>query len=586
MIHRIYSNKKSFKSVEFNRGLNLIIAEKTSESGKKDTRNGSGKTTLINIISFCLGGDLKVDVFPTQDIIDWKFSIEIDLFSCLIKGTRSIQNPNIIVVEGEFGQFPILPEEDKDDSFYFYKKEAWKNLLGICLFDIENNSEKYRPTFRSLISYFIRSTSGAYIEPFSYFKSQSSWSKQVNNAFLLGLNWSLASAGQEIEDKRKTILALDSSIKCGINPNKGELEVKRIQLITEIDKESKTLNEFKVLPQYKDLQEQANCLTRYLHDSMNRLLLLKQKLSQYKKTIHAETNTDKQSVETLYAEAGLIFPDMLKKSLDEVQLFHKAIVHNRKEFLRDEINQISIQIEEEEESIQNNSEKRATLMQLLEVHGALEEFTQLQNFLLSKKRKLDNIKEAINDINKISENKKKIKTEKIELESKLQRDYEFTRSKWEKAIVIFNENSKALYDSPGDLIINTTERGYEFDVDIKKGNSEGISKMKIFCYDLMLLELFSLKRNIDFLIHDSTLYDSVDSRQRALALVLVKEKSEKYNMQYICALNSDMIPYDDLPDRLDINEHICLRIKDKLPSDSILGFQFEIPKARHNEFEE
>ena len=178
----------------------------------------------------------------------------------------------------------------------------------------------------------------------------------------------------------------------------------------------------------------------------------------------------------------------------------------------------------------------------------------------------------------MAQHKKAIKASKIELETKLQRDYEQNRTEWEKAIVLFNENSQTLYDEPGNLIINTTENGYKFDVEIHKSSSEGVGKMKIFCYDLMLVEIMNQRRGIDFLFHDSSIFDGVDSRQRALALMHANRKALENNFQYICALNSDMIPNDDFDEGFSIDEFVRLTLKDKKPEDSTLGFHFELAK--------
>ncbi len=61
MIRSVKCNKASFKSVEFQAGFNVILADRTQESSQRDTRNGSGKTTLIEIIHFCLGSKLDQD---------------------------------------------------------------------------------------------------------------------------------------------------------------------------------------------------------------------------------------------------------------------------------------------------------------------------------------------------------------------------------------------------------------------------------------------------------------------------------------------------------------------------------------------
>src|SRR5580693_5426941 len=56
---RVSSNQPSFREVEFKPGFNVILAERTKDATKKDSRNGLGKSTLIEIISFCLGSKGK-----------------------------------------------------------------------------------------------------------------------------------------------------------------------------------------------------------------------------------------------------------------------------------------------------------------------------------------------------------------------------------------------------------------------------------------------------------------------------------------------------------------------------------------------
>ena len=144
---------------------------------------------------------------------------------------------------------------------------------------------------------------------------------------------------------------------------------------------------------------------------------------------------------------------------------------------------------------------------------------------------------------------------------------------------LFNENSQALYSQPGDLIINTTDDGYKFDVVIQKSGSDGVKKMKIFCYDLMLVELLSDKNLIDFLYHDSNIYDGVDARQIANAIVLAAKKSNAHGFQYICAINSDIVPRDELPDDFNFDSYVVRTLKDQPIEESTLGFKFEITKT-------
>ena len=158
-----------------------------------------------------------------------------------------------------------------------------------------------------------------------------------------------------------------------------------------------------------------------------------------------------------------------------------------------------------------------------------------------------------------------------------ERDHEQRRDVWNTPVRLFNDNSQALYQTPGHLVIDIGNAGFKYDVEIDRSGSEGVSKMKIFCFDLMLLQLMAIRSiPMDFLIHDSSLYDGVDSRQRALALERACEVSEETNTQYICALNSDMIPHDDFNAEFNFDQYIRLTLTDDSPSGSLLGFPFEI----------
>lgn len=580
MIHKIWANDKRFKPVEFTAGLNVILAERTLESGHKDTRNGAGKTTFLNIIHFCLGADLHRLSLPKDDLQDWEFYISLDICGEMLTAKRTIANAKIIEVETDISRLPLAPEEDSE-GILFYKNDDWKNLLGKCLFNFREESiAKYAPSFRSLVSYFTRRGADAYTDPFKHFRNQKTYDLQINNAYLLGLNWLHASEAQEIREKESATKALNSAIKAGIVASQGELEAERVRIERELKQESDAIKSFNVHPQYKELQEQADRLTGEIHDLTNKALLLRRKQERYEKTVSEEKAPDTSSVEKLFSEAGIHFADNLKRSLEEAKGFHKAIVQNRKLFLEAEITQIKNALASSEGYIKATSDKRAELLRLLETHGALEEFSVLQERVVEKKSQLEVIKNKISNIREMAQHKKDIKASKIELETKIQRDYEQNRTEWEKAVVLFNENSQALYDEPGNLIINTTDNGYKLDVEIHKSSSEGVGKMKIFCYDLMLVELMNQRNGIDFLFHDSSIFDGVDSRQRALALMLANRKAVENNFQYICALNSDMIPSDDFDEGFQIEEFVRLTLKDQKPEDASLGFHFELAKKR------
>ena len=136
-------------------------------------------------------------------------------------------------------------------------------------------------------------------------------------------------------------------------------------------------------------------------------------------------------------------------------------------------------------------------------------------------------------------------------------------------------NSQFLYESPGELSINVTPNGYAFKVDIQREGSHGISNMKIFCYDLMVAQIWATKKESPrFLIHDSILFADVDERQTAMALELAARESEKVKFQYICTMNSDGVPYNDFSEDFEFNDYIRVRLTDKTENGSLFGIRF------------
>ena len=108
--------------------------------------------------------------------------------------------------------------------------------------------------------------------------------------------------------------------------------------------------------------------------------------------------------------------------------------------------------------------------------------------------------------------------------------------------------------------------------------------MKIFCFDLAVLQVMAGRVNtIDFVVHDSGLYDGVDARQRALALERAAELTEMTQTQYICTMNSDMVPNEDFSRGFDFGQYVRLTLTDSKPEGRLLGFEFEASETGPDE---
>ncbi len=160
---------------------------------------------------------------------------------------------------------------------------------------------------------------------------------------------------------------------------------------------------------------------------------------------------------------------------------------------------------------------------------------------------------------------------------KSRQDYNERIQTREQAISLFKTNTEFLYPEAGTLTIDLKESGYSFGVDIKSSRSQGVNYMKVFCYDMVLAELGRARDCYpDFLVHDSTIFDGVDERQVARALMLAQLKCDELGFQYICLINSDMVPYQEFDDEFtaQFNNNIVLRISDNQENGGLLGIRF------------
>ncbi|MCQ2965609.1 MAG: DUF2326 domain-containing protein [Alphaproteobacteria bacterium] len=579
MLYKLSANHSTFKPIVFNRGLNIVLAEKTSKSGEKASRNALGKTTFIEILDFCLGSDFsKNSKLNALELKDWAFSLELELNSYHFEVTRYIDNPKRIFIHSFCKNIPFDLKQQKDQSAYIDIGE-WKEFLGENLFNIKNIETKkaFSPTGRTVLGYFLRK-SGAYTDPFTTFKNQKAVQKQTNNAFVLNLLWGKSLElhnFQEETDKHKNLISFFKSQGQTI----GKLNSQMVILSDEINKLRKNIQEFNVLPEYREIQDAANILTKNLQSLNNQKIFIKKKLSEYQSIIIEENNNnDINAISKMYKEVQISFSENVTRTLKEVQNFNKIIIQNRKEFLQNEVKQIEIDIKEIDAQIEKYVNERAEKMKILSAHGALDEYSLLQDNLSKKLAQLEEVKSDIKKQQDAEDQIYKIKSQKDLIKHEINQDININEYLKEE-ISIFNKNSMFLYDMYANLIVDTDRYGnYKFNISREK-TSEGIERMDIFCYDLMLIEMFrkNLPQGIDFLIHDSTLYDAVDSRQRAKAIELAAKKAIDCNFQYIFTLNSDQLPVMDFSEDFKYTNYVVRSLTDANVSGSLLGITFSSP---------
>lgn len=582
MIYSVRSDKPSFRTIEFQSGFNVVLAERTKKSTIKDSRNGLGKSTLIEIIHFCLGAS-KGETLGKKELEGWSFTLDLDIAGKRYSITRNTKEQNKIVIEGDCTDWPLQPYIDKKTGNKVFSKNDWNRVLGVLMFglDMSYGDMKYTPTFRSLISYIVRRNGqrGAFLNPFQQYKNQMEWDIQANNAYLLDLGWEYASKWQILKDRDKVLAQIKLEAQSGMLAEMmgsiGELDASKIRLEDASKQEKMNLKNFKVHLQYSKIETEANELTQRLHVLINANISDKRLLERYEASLKGEVEADPEAVKKVYGEAGVVLPDSVVKRLDDVLSFHEQVVANRKDFLNAEMERLKHNLAKREQQKQDLSSKRAELMSILQEHGALDEYTLLQANHQKTVAELEDIKVRIGNLKKFEQGKSALTVDKELLQQEASNDLSERSTQKEKAVLLFNSNSQALYDVPGTLGINISKTGFKYNVVIERSGSHGIGNMKIFCYDLMLAQIWASKnKSLGFLMHDSILFADVDERQKALALQLAADESKRIGFQYICTMNSDTIPPKDFKKDFSFDKYVRMTLTDATDEGGLLGIRF------------
>ena len=580
MITAIRYNMPSFRAVEFNTGFNVVLSDRTKESTKMDSRNGLGKTTLIQIIHFCLGSQPRQNKgLRVTPLKGWSFTLEMKVNDRELIVTRSTDNPARIHLDGDVGD--LSDASERRDGTLTLRLNDWNSMLGELVFGLSRQESvaKYHPTFRSLFSYLVRRDRESFASPFIHHRNQREWDKQVNNAFLLGLEWEHASQLQELKDEEKLLndlrRAAQEGLLEGMIGTRGGLEAERARLELEVRRQSESLRTFRVHPRYREIEQEANELTSAIQKLSNANLADGRLADLYRGSLEEDKDPETEEVLEIYREVGVTMPDQVRRRLDEVQDFHRQILANRHAYLQSEIQRLEVNRSQREIQIQARIDRRAQLLQVLQTHGALQEHTQLQELHLELVGRRNDIEHRITNLRRFEEGRSEVRVKRELLLQTARRDFEERRDARERAINIFNSNSEALYSAPGNLVVDVANTGLKFDVEIMRSGSQGIENMKIFCYDLMLAQLWATRRaSPSLLIHDSTIFDGVDERQVAQALELAQREAERWGFQYVCALNSDTLPSDDFSPGFDLNTFVRLRFTDESEEGGLLGIRY------------
>jgi uncharacterized protein YydD (DUF2326 family) len=590
MILSIESSLSSFKTVTFREGLNVLLSDKSAASTDKQTRNSAGKTSLVEIIHFLYGADCdKESLFRAPELIEHTFKgrFRIDGEEFIVERGGS-EPAKIFLLAGGEAKKGILKKLDKASERLYVSNTNWKAFLGHSLFALPQDEsgtafdEAYTPTFRSMFSYFARRRdSGGFIGPERQAEKQHRSDWQVNLSYLLGLDWQIPFEFTKIRLREKSLEELRKAVKVGaLGQVVGTVAELRPQVTiadAKADKLHRALANFEVHESYKELSKRAASAKSEMQGIVRRTVSLNENLEHLVDSLKSERAPQRSDIQQLYAAAGIELPDVALRRFDEVSAFYESVVANRRVHLENEIASVQAQITTEEAAVSRLDKERSAILQNLDGRGALDDFLTLQRELAEWHAEAATLRERFKAAEVLEGESTKLTIDRGNLQRRLQEDHRVRAGALTEAILIIADAIATLYDDrAGRFVVEATDNGPEFRIAIEGDRGGGISNMEIFCFDLALFKVVTARLGgPDFLLHDSHLFDGVDERQIAGALLLGMEATEGQGLQYIVTMNSDIFARLPLPNAIDPQKVVLeARLSDKGEDGGLFGFRF------------
>ncbi len=569
ILKRFYSTPERF-DVSFQNGLNIISADKTEKSSDKDTRNGTGKSTFLKLLDFCLLAEPDKKIINSEDFQEFSFTLELyDEDKGYIKIRRSIKDLQIIKIAEKTDDFKELTLEEAHKYF----RELFFGL------SYEENSAL---SFRTLMNFIKRDENTGFSHVFRQYYHWAKYLIDAVNLYLIGLNFNLPLTKEELNKKKneieKIIYGLSKDLERKQVPKKSALKSEKLITEEEVRNREKLLKDFKVHSEYEKLEQEANSTTKLIKEIQKQIFVNSQRIQEYQETLSENIEIDFEQVKELYESINVYLKDNLQKKYNEIVEFHKSLIKNRNDYLSSEIKQLMFYQEKLNNKLVQLDKKRSKVLRILETHGALSEFNQLHERLDEAKKKIIILDQWIKVYDEIS-NYKKEKVDVIEelrINNEKSEEMINTQEKIINQIVLYFEKIyKTLVNVTGILAIGVKDKYkvddhiFEFSIKGERGGSPGITRTKIFAYDLSIL-FHNIKLNRKFphfLIHDG-IFNGVESRTRENALNFVIQKSKEENFQYILTANTDDLPESYLKD-----DYCVLKLIDQ-EDGNLMGFKF------------
>jgi uncharacterized protein YydD (DUF2326 family) len=447
-------------------------------------------------------------------------------------------------------------------------------------------------SFRALIPFFLRPSKESYVDCMKPTKNGKDYQTVLSNAFLIGLDVYLAEKKYLLRKEQENIQAMekmfrdDSVLNDFMSGNKDvSLELENISdQLKQIESDLKT---FKVAEDYHDIQTNADKIETSLSELNNEIVLIQNNINNIEKSlaVRVTAKMTRADLERVYGEVKINFSESTKKTLQEVEIFYQNLLKNRVKRLSEQKNQYILALSEKNKQKLEMQKKFNGLMKYLGEHQALDVFVALSKRCSDLNSEKSKLLQFQNLQTEYKAKDRQTKIEFIELAKTTESYLSAIEEGAKKIRDFFRELAKKFYpQTPAGITINANEGenqlAFIIDPRIDSDASDGINNVKLFCYDLSIL-FEGQNHQVNFIFHDSRLFDSIDERQLATMFQVLNNLFMATRRQYIATVNQNHL--NNLKIKLSaddyetiINKHTIMTLTDESDDEKLLGIKIDI----------
>ena len=581
----LYTNKDEyFEPIQFNQGLNVILGEIRDPKNRDRSTHNLGKTTLTRVIDFCLCRSVDRHFFLKKHLSifkDFVFYLEIELTDgSYVTVRRSVAKSSKLsflrhdIPQRRFANEPSASWNHENVGFDT-GKQILDGILGLTVIEPWD--------FRMPVSYALRTQQdfGDVFQLSKHVGKHRYWKPYV--AHVLGFNSKLIEEGYDLEEgidkQRNEVATLTLELRLDnidLDFIRGLIDIKK----AEVDEYETMVNDFDFEIQDSQLNDE---LVQKLDGEIASLNEMKYLMTSKRRKILSSLELENIQfrpaiAKKLFEEAGVVFPDQIKKDLSDLVRFNKEISKERVEYLKEELVDLNISIRSAADRLSEMNTTRKTELNALGDNEFVSKFRHLTENLVTRKNELFSLERQRDMLEDVDRKNKMIKDLVRELEDHvddiridINDNSSNARGKYARIKKELRKICTSLVGHKAIIATKLNSHGHlEFDAgyldaqDVATSEASGKSFKQILCaaYDLAVTKVLIDEKYIRFVYHDGLL-EGLDYRTKLNVIETLREISDIGVQQILTVIDSDL-PLNEFGESFQFEpEEIVLSLHDQ-----------------------